>query len=155
MEKHHSLSAGERSPRPRSPDDVHGMLLPRGWGQRSQAHHLCRVPERLLQVPPFDVPLKVCQAQHRQVQRVGGDARKAGPLFLRSNNPVIMWVGIVFVVLEVVTCGIWVWDCVGLHKHGEREVRSHFSDGEHETQLTQIQGNKSGKKLSGIIFTGT
>lgn len=114
-------AAVKRNPGPRSPDDIHGMLLPRGWCQRSQAHHLRWVPERFLQVAPFDVPLKVRQAQHRQVQRVSGDARKAGPLLLRSNNPVIVRVGIVFVVLEVVTCGIWVWDCVGLQKHGGRD----------------------------------
>lgn len=131
------------------------MLLPGGWCQRSQAHHLRWVPERLLQVAPFDVPLKVCQAQHRQVQRVSGDARKAGPLFLRSNNPVIVRVGIVFVVLEVVTRGIWVWDCVGLHKHRGGTASSHFRDEEDQTQLIQIQQDKSGRNLPIIIFTGT
>lgn len=118
MERQIPLAVFKEIPARVPPDDIHRMLLPRGRGQGSEAHHLRWVPQRLLQVAPFDVALKVGQAQHGQVQRVRGDARKAGPLLLGSNDPVVVRVGVVLVVLEVVACGIWVWDCVGLHNHG-------------------------------------
>lgn len=97
-----------------SPDDIHRMLFSWGWGERSEAHHFGWVPERLLQVAPLNVTLEVGQTQHGQVQRVCGDTWQAGPLLLSSHNPVIMWVSVMFIVLEVITCGVWIWDCVGL-----------------------------------------
>lgn len=103
-----------------SPDDIHGMLFSWRWCERSEAHHFGRIPKRLLQVAPLDVTLKVGQPQHGQVQRVRGDTRQARPLLLSSHNPVIVWVSVVFIVLEVVACGVWIWDCVGLDRGDER-----------------------------------
>lgn len=101
-----------------SPDDIHGMLFSWGRGERSEAHHLGWVPERLFQVASLNVSLKVCQPQHGQVHRVCGDTWQARPLLLGSHNPVIMGVSVMFIILEVIACGVWIWDCVGLKKQG-------------------------------------
>lgn len=90
------------------------MLLSRGGRERSEAHHLGRVPQRLLQVAPLDVALQVGQPQHGQVQGVRGDARQPRPLLLGPHDPVVVRVGVVLVVLEVVAGGVRVWGCVGL-----------------------------------------
>ncbi|KAF3860705.1 hypothetical protein F7725_000960 [Dissostichus mawsoni] len=87
---------------------------------RSEAHHLGDVPQRLLQVAPLNVSLQVGQPQHGQVHGMCAETRKAGPLLLSSNNPVITWVGFVFKVLEIITCGVWIWDCVRLKKKTAR-----------------------------------
>lgn len=94
------------------------MLFSWGRGERSEAHHFSGVPEWLLQVAPLDVSLEIGQSQHSQIQRVGGDAGQAGPLLFRSHCPVITWICIMFVVLEVNPDGVRIWDCVGL-KRGE------------------------------------
>lgn len=98
------------------------MLFSWGGRERGEAHHLGRVPERLLQVASLDVPLEVGQPQHRQVHGVCGDARQAGPLLLGAHGPVVARVGVVFVVLEVVACGVGFWDRVGLQKEETRTV---------------------------------
>jgi len=90
------------------------MLFSRGRRERGEAHHLGGVPERLLQVASLDVALEVAQPQHRQVHRVRGHAGQVGPLLLGPHEPVVARVGLVFVVLEVVACGVWIWDRVGL-----------------------------------------
>lgn len=100
------------------------MLFSWGGGEWSEAHHFCWIPEWLLQVASLNVSLQVGQPQHAKVQRVCGDTGQTGPLFLRSHNPVITWVSIMFVVLEVITCGVWIRDCVGLKKRGDRESLS-------------------------------
>lgn len=92
------------------------MLFSRGRRERSEAQHFGRVPQRLLQVASLDVSLEVGQPQHRQVHRVCGHTWQVGPLLLSSHNPVITRVGVMFIVLEVVTCGVWIWDGVGLKK---------------------------------------
>lgn len=104
-----------------SPDDVHQVLLSRRGGERGEAHHLRRVPERLLQVAPLDVSLQVGETQHSQVQRVGGNAREAGPLLLGSYDPVVSRVHIVFVVLKVLTRRVWVGD--GERLQGDKDVK--------------------------------
>lgn len=105
---------GERG----SPEHVHGVLLPRRWGEGSKSHHLGRVPERLLQVAPLNVALQVGQTQHSQVQRVRGDARQARPLLLCANDPVVVRVGVVLVVLQVIAREVGVRYCVGLKQRG-------------------------------------
>lgn len=99
-----------------SPEHIHGMFLSRGRGERSEAHHFSWVPEGLLQVASLNVALEVGQTQHGQVQRVRGDTGQARPLLLRPHDPVVMRVSVVFIVLEVIACGVWIWDCVGLKK---------------------------------------
>lgn len=104
-----------------SPDHVHGVLLPRRRGEGSEPHHLCRVPQRLLQVAPLDVALQVGQTQHGKVQRVRGDAWQARPLLLRAHDPVVMRVGVVLVVLKVVARRVGIRDGVGLVGAGRSE----------------------------------
>lgn len=103
-----------------SPEDVKRLLVSRRWGERSEAHHFGWVPQRLLQVAPLDVTLEIGQAQHSQVHRVCSNTRQPGPLLFSSHNPVVMWVGVVLVILEVITCGVWIWDCVGLKTGGRQ-----------------------------------
>lgn len=95
------------------------MLFSWGGSQRSEAHHFGWVPQRLLQVPSLNVTLKVSQPQYSQVQRVCGDTRQARPFLLRSHDPVIMRISVVFIVLKVITRRVWIGECVGLEKGGE------------------------------------
>lgn len=118
------LGGGKRG----SPDHVHGVLLPRRRGERSESHHLGRVPERLLQVAPLDVALQVGQAQHGQVQRVRGDARQARPLLLCPHDPVVVRVGVVLVVLQVVAREVGIRYCVGLRGGGGGRKRRKTSE---------------------------
>lgn len=105
-----------------SPDHIHGMLLSRSWGERSESHHLSWVPEGLLQVAPLNVALEVGQTQHGQVQRVRSDSRQARPLLLCPHNPVVKRVGVMLVVLQVISRGVRIRDCVGLNKKKSSEV---------------------------------
>ena len=110
-----------------SPDHIHGNLLPWGWGEGGQAHHLGQIPQRLLQVAALDVALQVGQSMDGQIHWVVGHAQQIRPFPLCPDDPVIPWVHLVLVELQVLTGGVWLRDCVRLREAvREEEIIQEF-----------------------------